>query len=432
MLKRALVILGAAGLTTAATLGAPARASTPASGSVTGNGSSVTWTGSLTVQRITPNPGQALGSVGVGGPGYGTTCPVETAPGCDAFRLSVSGGTQHHAVDIAVTNPTGGAGDFVVEVYNPAGAFAGRSQRSGQIEKIRLVDPLPGTYSVRTAAIATPVGATSVHYKGVASMTNLAGVPSLDDPEDDCLEPVPAQLGSPLVDGKGVLELKTHVLLDGVTVAQALAVIDKINADSYGAEQLRIVPTFETVNVPSDGATDVDFWAMDVQDQPTKEGSALIQWTKDHLGGVRPFGADLVYTMTSKEVFGGTAAGSGTPEGDREYGLLGIADCIGGVRYPNHAIAIGEYVEPGFDIFGLEAVYLYKHMSAKVMAHELGHVLGAHHHYGNCNEGAAYVINDLDASPCTLMFPDASALGLEMGTLEASTIRGHANAYTGH
>ncbi len=61
--------------------------------------------------------------------------------------------------------------------------------------------------------------------------------------------------------------------------------------------------------------------------------------------------------------------------------MAGVAYCIGGVRYADTAFAIGEGSSPW------ETTLDDKTFSAKIAAHEIGHVMGAHHHYGNCVEG---------------------------------------------
>ncbi|MDQ4125766.1 MAG: hypothetical protein M3134_09230, partial [Actinomycetota bacterium] len=64
------------------------------------------------------------------------------------------------------------------------------------------------------------------------------------------------------------------------------------------------------------------------------------------------------------------------------------------------------------------------------MAHELGHLLGAHHHYGNCVEGGRSTEGGGEPSLCTLMWTvNVAYVGLEFGSLETAVIRGHAVDY---
>jgi hypothetical protein len=145
------------------------------------------------------------------------------------------------------------------------------------------------------------------------------------------------------------------------------------------------------------------------------EGADIIQQAKNHFGGVRPQGADLVYVLTAKDI---TSAG--------DTGLAGLADCIGGVRFPHHAFAVGE--AQGIEETTIGPFRLYVDTHPEVAAHELGHLMGAHHHYANCVEGNLQGALD-DLSPCTLMFNYIDFQSLNFGTLEGLTVRGHAVQY---
>jgi len=71
----------------------------------------------------------------------------------------------------------------------------------------------------------------------------------------------------------------------------------------------------------------------------------------------------------------------------------------------------------------------YGELLAGYAAHEIGHLLGAHHHYGNCVEGNLSSASDDDISPCTLMFPAVNGASMNFGTLEGLVVRGHAVDY---
>lgn len=120
-----------------------------------------------------------------------------------------------------------------------------------------------------------------------------------------------------------------------------------------------------------------------------------------------------MHLLTSKDVY---FVDAGTPA----YGLAGVAECIGGVRYDEHAFSfsegIGEHDKWGDRMAGL------------IAAHEIGHLMGAHHHYANCAEGSPLMQEN--ETPCTLMssvliFWNAG----NFGTLEAGVVRGHASDY---
>lgn len=103
--------------------------------------------------------------------------------------------------------------------------------------------------------------------------------------------------------------------------------------------------------------------------------------------------------------------------GEPAYSLAGVADCLGGIRYDNRAFSFsegsGEYQEGPRDLSWL------------IASHEIGHVMGAHHHYGNCGQGSP--LTQENETPCTVMFPAMIAWNAgNFGTLEGAVVRGHA------
>jgi hypothetical protein len=140
----------------------------------------------------------------------------------------------------------------------------------------------------------------------------------------------------------------------------------------------------------------------------------MFEWLLGEVGGARPKGSDLVYLLTNKDLYF-------NENGERSYGVAGVAHCIGGVRFRDAAFAIGEGMSPWENIVNDRT------FSAKIAAHEIGHVMGAHHHYGNCVEGDRSTDGGGEPSMCTLMWPAYVALAaLNFGTLESAVIRGHA------
>src|SRR4029077_18508996 len=131
--------------------------------------------------------------------------------------------------------------------------------------------------------------------------------------------------------------------------------------------------------------------------------------------GVRPKGADVVFVLTSKDI---------TDAGDT--GLAGLADCIGGGRVAHHAFGVGEAV--GIDPVPLGPFTLEVDAHPEIAAHEIGHLMGAQHHYANCVEGVLQG-DATDLSPCTLMFNFVDFQSLNFSTLEGTAVRGHAVQY---
>ncbi len=190
--------------------------------------------------------------------------------------------------------------------------------------------------------------------------------------------------------------LDVRVLLDGVSLSDAKTIVAKAQS-SYQPMGLTLVASYASVS----------FTGL--------EGSELIGQAKAYYGGTRPAGIDLVYVLTSKDITDGGASGTG---------LAGLADCIGGVKYADRAFAVGE----AWDLEPVSLLGLYtlnEEKAAKTLAHELGHLLGGHHHQANCAESLV----NIGGSPCTLMFNflDLQASGFSL--LNGVVVRGHAQSY---
>jgi hypothetical protein len=231
-----------------------------------------------------------------------------------------------------------------------------------------------------------------------------AGAQPLDE-EEDCLEAVPEESSvTGVTDNGNGVALDVHVLLDGVGHRAAAEVMSDA-ARPYEPLQIRVNTTFQKVKFPAQHSQ------PDVaggEPRPASEEDYLFERSKEAVGGSRPPGTDVVYLLTTDRI-----AGPG----------IGVADCIGGIRYPERAFAMGEYdKESG----GEPPVYVFGRSSAKIAAHELAHLLGAHHHYSNCAEGAPAAAEDRHLLMCTVMFPDVGGMNLRFSTLEAAVVRGHA------
>lgn len=225
---------------------------------------------------------------------------------------------------------------------------------------------------------------------------------SLDE-EVECLEAVPAAASVAGVTDSGQrVAVDVAVLLDGVSAARGAEVMARA-ADAYRPLGLDLV-TVSSTSVALDG----------------RDAISLIEQSKAHFGGARPAGADLVYTLTSKDL---TVSGD---FGDND-GVAGLADCIGGVRFPHRAFAVGE--EFAYENLDAGPFTFYRDATAKIAGHELGHLLGAHHHYANCAEGAEGASTVTDVSPCSLMANFVDFLALKFGTAESAVIRGHSLEY---
>jgi hypothetical protein len=239
------------------------------------------------------------------------------------------------------------------------------------------------------------------------------------DEETDCLEPVPRQvdLGATPLDGKRAT-VDVLVLLDGVSEAEGrTAVRDAMRAYTPIGVDLR--PRFAPIAVPADGTTE----GIDGKQWPTASTTRAMTLAKRAVGGRVPPGVEVVYLMTAKELY----LGENQPQdGNRSYGVAGLADCIGGVAYPHRAFAVGERLTfPSSS----SAPHIAEHLPGKILGHEVGHLLGAHHHYANCAENVPSAALTGSTDVCTLMFNDVSVVGLRFSQVNRAAVRGHSLAY---
>ncbi|HEV8580407.1 MAG TPA: zinc-dependent metalloprotease family protein [Thermoanaerobaculia bacterium] len=357
---------------------APGSAAEPDSGTVSNGHRTASWSG---------------GPYTVGVPNQlGCLTPANST--CDAFALTadLKPGSRF-AVAITSENAED---DYDLYVYYPDGTEAGRSANAGSNESVVIAHNTlhgSGPYAVRVLPFSVASGST---YQGIARSTREVAI----DPEDlnTCLEAVPAAVGiSGITDAGQIVSLDVAVLLDSVSLGLGNQIMAKA-AEAYAPLGLDL----RAVSYRS-----VTFTGT--------EGADLIQQAKNYYGGVRPKGSDLVYVLTSKDITNGG-----------NTGLAGLADCIGGVRFPYHAFAVGEAV--GIDPAPIGPFVLEVNAHPEIAAHELGHLMGAHHHYANCVEGILEgEANDL--SPCTLMFNFVDFQSLNFSQVNRAVVRGHAVQY---
>lgn len=188
--------------------------------------------------------------------------------------------------------------------------------------------------------------------------------------------------------------LRLRILLDGTTKAQATTAVAAMRK-AYEQLDIEIVPSYRKVS----------FTGTDAK--------ALLEQAKAHYGGKTPRGVDIVYTLTDKDIEGGFPAGKN---------VAGLADCIGGIRFPDRAFAVGEADSPRPDSAKLLPPVLppLADGTGKTMAHEVGHLLGAHHHYAS-PEGMSGHGTEL----FTLMGPSLSIITLRFSTVNSAMVRGH-------
>ena len=244
------------------------------------------------------------------------------------------------------------------------------------------------------------------------------GVAPRIDEEIDCLEPVPhhVDLGATPLDGKRAA-VDVLVLLDEVSLAAGVAAA-KDATRAYKAIGVDLRPRFAAVEVPADGTTT----GLDGKRHGTASTTRALDVAKAAVGGRVPAGVEVVFLLTGKELY----LGDDEPNtDDRSYAVAGLADCIGGIALAHRAFAVGEHLL----LEAMEPVDFASGLPGKILAHEVGHLLGGHHHYANCVEQAPAGTLDRSADVCTLMFNDVSLIGHRFSNVNRAVVRGHAMAH---
>lgn len=326
------------------------------------------------------------------------TCLPDDETICDNFQFSLDNPNVQQMF-VSIVPDEGFEGDDTdLYVYDDQGnQLSGFTTNDGDANEQAVV-PNTGSsfYEVRTLPWLVTPGHT---FKG--TVLPISGQPI--DVERDCLELVPENVGvAGITDDGSSVELSVHWLLDGVSMAVAQDLFAHA-AESYAPLGIDLVATVfepvEFVEITSD---------------------ALIQESKNHTGGIPPNGADIVGLLTVKEMQAGTAEGTT---------VIGQADCIGGIRFDENSYFVATDVrstEESGENFGGTGLNPNVDAAVEVISHEIGHLMGAHHHYGNCTEGLTTTASDDDASPCTLMFPAVNFASLNFGTFSGTVVRGHA------
>lgn len=376
---------------------APGRAATPSSGTLDGSTSQVGWSGTLTLPQPTATP-------------VGCT-PAATDPAntlCDHYQLFVNlaNGSPIN-VTVAVEEPD--VMDIDLFVYAPNGIQMGVSATASGAETLifnhNTTHYGSGPYDVRVQPwLVDPM----TPYEGLA---RAAGSNELDLEGEDCIQLHPA-VGQPFsVATTPEIRLSALVLLDGVSPTTGAAVFNRAKK-SYEPLGINLSANFRGVN----------FIGNDAQE--------LINQAKAMFDGKRPrrarLWADVVYVLTSKDIELVLVEGE-----DPDPGVAGLADCINGVRFDDNAFAVGEVLGGPF-VLGPTALFV--DMTAEVAAHEIGHLMGAHHHYdlANCAEGIPpYPMGEMpiEMDPCPLMANFVDFTSLNFGTLNKAVVRGAAEAW---
>lgn len=230
-----------------------------------------------------------------------------------------------------------------------------------------------------------------------AARVSGASAPVIDSVERDCTQIPPDEL-PPLVLSRGArLELDVRVLFERGDKAIVKEHMDT-TALAFDRIGIDVVDSYDRLEIP-------DSWMRSGSLSSDAGSDEHFSLMKDHYGGVRPSGVDVVYFFT--RYWGG-----------------GLADCIGGVASPSRAFAFGSL---DYAIEGMIPVPTVD--EGVIAAHELGHLLGAHHHYSNCVEAPTGGALAGEAAACTTMSPAAVTASGFFGSLESSFVRHYTERY---
>lgn len=190
-----------------------------------------------------------------------------------------------------------------------------------------------------------------------------------------------------------VLALRVRVLLNGISLQRAQEVF-RLVAKGYDRAGIAIQPSFETVR----------FRSTDPQ--------GLMKEAKAYFGGEPPQGTDAVYVFSAvSEVTPGSK--------------VGMADCLGGMQWPEHAFAAGpEWTVKEYGGWRNTGTLHPLDPAAVIAAHEIGHLLGGVHEYGDCADVA-------NSRPCDIMWDKVLPLpfkSFRFSMLNESIVRATARA----
>ncbi len=224
----------------------------------------------------------------------------------------------------------------------------------------------------------------------------VSAAPVIDAGAAECTSNLAPEVTPPLaVETEPILPLEVRVMVEAGDLAAAKEHL-AVTRGAFERIGIKLKVRYDVVVPPGT-------WGTGFFNEPS--GDEIFAFMKDHYGGARPAGVDLVYFMT-------------------RHWSGGMADCVGGVRSPESAFAFGSM---DYKIAGLTEVPTAD--EGVIAAHELGHLLGAHHHYSNCTEALPSGALRGDFNPCTTMSPAAATASSTFGLLERSFVRYYVEQY---
>ncbi|MDX6223704.1 MAG: hypothetical protein QOE64_80 [Frankiales bacterium] len=356
-----------------ATTAPASQAAAPTVGTLSRTSGPVSWTGSWTQSD----------PIGCGRP--------QGEMGCDRKRLVVNAAAGTW-VTIAVQERSAPAAidvttDDGVEVAQGGDRVTGSDQSNHPVVTFAQVRSGAVGYLVGTSTDlvipSTPVDSTTYAYHVKATLSGRAV-----DRDPDCFQIPPDHVPAIPADTSKRLRVSVRILSAPKDAAEVRREMPFI-AHTYAKIGIAVRLSYDTIAV--------------------RPGSIdnLLEQAKARYGGIRPRGVDVVFLATD------------------EFGGGGYADCVGGVAYGERAFAVGDvhYAASG-------AVPVPYVKAGLIAAHEIGHLLGAHHHYAECGAWAEPdTVTEGTVGPCTLMFPAAAGASGTFSPVETAYIRDYASHY---
>lgn len=379
------------------------QATSPDEGAIGPSAASTSWEGGgfVASRRLPGEPG----------------CLGPADPLCDHFRLTVEAAAPTGGSVVVELVPTDARDDLDIHVFDDGGQRVGGANTYDpeRGEERAVMAGLPaGQYTVSVQPYDLESDGTyraTARYASEAESTQFISFSGAvrEGVIHSCLEPVPHPV-SELTGSDGTdVVIDVLVLLDGISEQRATAVVAAARP-AYDEIGLVVSATFDTSFVASSTGMGNE---MGGEPRPQADPDTMLDEARAHVGGARPDGIDAVIVMTHQDL----------------DGIAGRADCIGGIHRPETGFAVAEaWLDDDPRLLATQ-----RQFSAVVFAHELGHVLGAHHHYGSCARGAGTPVGPGGQDEqCSLMlyltaggrrFSDSA---LHFSHLNAAVVRSHA------
>jgi hypothetical protein len=232
----------------------------------------------------------------------------------------------------------------------------------------------------------------------------------------------PAATSTSHITGSDRVSLDVLTLVDVAGGADIAAIADPVERAAAEQELFSSVRERLVVGKESYGALDIDLtldrFALLAPTRATRTDNAeqIIALAKQQYGGKRPADVDVVSVVTDIDI---QVPGLGKA-------VAGLADCIGGVALADRAFAVSEL---GGGSRQIGPLAFYRDLPGKIVAHEIGHLMGGHHHYQECGTAAPAAIARREPGPCTLMTNAVDFQTTPFSNLNGVVVRGHAERW---